>query len=233
MISAAHITKPQKVPALQNGDHLTVKEFESRYLKMPQVKKAELIEGVVYMPSPVRFRRHSKPHCDLNGWLFTYCIGIPEIEEGDNSTLRLRVGENEPQPDSCLRIIEECGGQSRIDDEDYIVGAPEWIGEISASSKSIDLHEKMLSYEKNGVLEYVVWRVEDKEIDWFVLKRGKFQRLAMTKDGLYKSKAFPGLWLDPDAMIAGDMAKVIEVVQKGISSPEHRRFVEKLRSKKK
>jgi Putative restriction endonuclease len=133
----------------------------------------------------------------------------------------------------CLRISEECGGQSKLDEKGYLVGAPEWIGEVSVSSASFDLHFKLPLYEKNGVLEYVVWRVDDEEIDWFILKAGKYQRLAKTRDGLYKSKVFPGLWLDPRAMIGGDLAKVLDVVQRGVASPEHKRFVKTLRSRKK
>jgi Uma2 family endonuclease len=243
MTTAAHLAKPRKkasappngqmVPPLQNGDHLTVAEFERRYTAMRGVKKAELIEGVVYMPSPVTFRQHGEPHNDFNGWVFVYKAFTPGVEAADNSTLRILIGENEPQPDVCLRINEDCGGQSRIDDDGYLEGSPEWLSEVSASTASFDLHKKLHTYEKNGVLEYVVWRVEDKEIDWFILKGGKYQRLAMTKGGLYKSKVFPGLWLDPNAMTAGDLIKVLGVVQKGVASAEHRRFVEKLRSKKK
>jgi Uma2 family endonuclease len=229
--SIAHTTKPS-IPPLQNGDHLTVKEFERRYKAMPNVKKAELIEGVVFMPSPVTFRYHGEPHANLIGWLFMYKALTPGVEGGDNSTIRFRVGESEPQPDLCLRIHEDCGGQSRIDKEGYLEGSPEWIGEISASTASLDLHTKLPAYEKNGVLEYVVWRVNDEEIDWFSLKRGKYQKLAKTKDGVYKSKVFAGLWLDADAMIAGSLLKVLEVVQKGLAAPEHRRFVKKLQAKK-
>ena len=236
MISVSHITKPPKkapIPPLRDGDRLTVAEFERRYESMPHVKKAELIEGVVHMPSPVRFQSHGAPHISFSAWLATYMAYTPGVEAGDNSTVRLRVGENEPQPDCCLRISEACGGQSRVDEDDYLEGSPEWMGEVSASSAKIDYQKKLPVYEKNGVLEYVIWRVEDEAIDWFVLKRGKYQPQALTKDGLYKSKTFPGLWLDVAAMISGNLAKVIEVVQKGISSPDHKRFVAKLKAKKK
>jgi hypothetical protein len=132
-----------------------------------------------------------------------------------------------------LRIRPEYGGKSRTDDKGYVVGGVELVAETAASSATFDLHEKKSTYEANGVREYIVWRVLDEAIDWFILKRSKYQRLALSKDGLYMSKVFPGLWLDPKAMIAHDLAKVLEVVQRGIASPEHKRFVAKLQARKK
>jgi Uma2 family endonuclease len=219
------------VPPLQNGDHLTVPEFERRYEAMPHVKKAELIKGVVYMPSPVRLVLHGKQDSSLMFWLGYYWVHTPGTELGGNSTMKLEFGENQPQPEAVLRILPECGGQSRTEDG-YLVGSAELVAEVSASSASYDLHEKFDEFEKNAVLEYIVWRVLDKEIDWFILKRGKYQRLARTKDGLYKSKVFPGLWLDGDSMIAGDLPSVLDVLQYGIASAEHERFVKKLQAKK-
>jgi hypothetical protein len=234
--STAHLTKPPKaapIPPLRNGDRLTVKEFERRYHAMPHVKKAELIEGVVFMPSPVSFERHGEPDNSLSGIAAVYKAHTPGVTGASNATLRILVGVSEVQPDACLRIRENVGGSSWIDEDRFLTGSPDWLGEVAASSTPVDLGKKLPIYEKNGVREYVVWRVDDKEIDWFILKRGKYQRLAMTKAGLYKSRALPGLWLDATAMIAGELLKVLEVLQKGIESPEHRRFVAKLRSKKK
>src|SRR5207248_2634562 len=83
--------------------------------------------------------------------------------------------------------------------DDFIKAAPELVAEVSASSVSYDLHSKLNVYRRNGVREYIVWRVLDKEIDWFVLRGTQFERL--TLDGLLlKSEAFPGLWLDPAAL---------------------------------
>jgi Uma2 family endonuclease len=219
------------VPPLQNGDHLTVAEFERRYEAMPHVKKAELINGVVFMSSPVRLDFHGKQDSSMMYWLGHYWVHTPGTELGGNTTMKLEIGENQPQPEALLRILPECGGTSRTEDG-YLVGSAELVAEVSASSASYDLHEKLEAFERNGVLEYIVWRVLDNGIDWFLLKSGKYQRLAKTKDNLYKSKVFPGLWLDADAMIAGDMLKVLAVVQEGINSPEHERFVKKLKKKK-
>lgn len=236
MISVERRTRPpkkDKIPPLKHGDRLTAAEFHRRYEAMPEVKKAELINGVVYMGSPVRMKQHGSPHGSMSVWLATYHAHTPGTEFGPNSTMKLEIGENEPQPDDLLRILEEYGGQSRIDDDGYLVGAAELIAEISASTTQLDLNEKLDVFEQNGVLECIVWRTEDQEIDWFFLKNGKYQPLARAKDGLFKSKAFPGLWLDAEAMIAGDKLKLLDTLQKGIASPEHRRFVAKLRAKKK
>ena len=140
-----------RIPELQAGDHLTRIEFERRYAAMPKVKKAELIEGVVYMPSPVSHQEHGGPHFNVVSWLGLYCSGTPAVEGGDNSTVRLDL-ENEPQPDVFLRIRPKFGGQSR-DEDTYVAGPPELIAEVSASSASYDLHEKLRAYQRNGVRE--------------------------------------------------------------------------------
>lgn len=214
------------IPPLRAGDRLTRAEFERRYEAMPGIKKAELVEGVVYMPSPVRDDDHGGPHFDVIGWLFFYRAHTPGVKGGDNSTLRLDL-DNEPQPDACLRVLTECGGQARIVDG-YVEGGPELIAEVSASSASYDLHDKLNAYRRNGVQEYVVWRVWDDAIDWFILRDGTYDRLPLTADGLYKSEVFPGLWLDPAALVSGDMSRVLEVLQTGLASPEHAEFATKL-----
>jgi Putative restriction endonuclease len=216
---------PLYVPALHNGDHLTRSEFERRYTAMPHVKKAELIEGVVYMPSPVS-AQHSEPHSDLMGWLSLYRAFTPGIAGGDNGTLRLDL-DNEPQPDGYLRILATHGGQCRIDADGYVAGAPELVAEVSVSRVSIDMHQKLHVYRRNGVKEYVVWRVEDQAIDWFILRGGQFDLLPMT-GGQYRSETLPGLWLDAAALLAGDLARAFQVVQQGVGSPEHAAFIARL-----
>ena len=225
-------TGDPSIPPLRNGDHLTVAEFERRYQNMSRLKRADLIDGVVYMGSPVTMDMHAEPHFDLVGWLWHYRAYTPGVQGGDNATLILPVGMAQPQSDACLRIRPDHGGRTKTR-KGYVAGGVELAAEVAASSVSFDFNEKHAAYEQNGIIEYVVWRVEDREIDWFYLKRGKYQHLPLTKDGLYKSKVFPGLWLDAAPMIAGDMVKVLEVGQQGIASPEHRRFVDKLRKRKK
>jgi len=212
---------------LENGDVLTRAEFERRYEAMPHLKKAELIEGVVYVPSPVRHRAHSHPHIHLTGWLVQYEAGTPGVEAGDNGTVRLDL-DNEPQPDALLFIDPGCGGQARIDADDYIEGAPELVAEVASSSASYDLHVKLRVYRRNGVREYIVWRVLEQELDWFVLRAGQYARMSVDAEGLLKSEVFPGLWLDPAALLRGDLAMVLAVVQRGLASPEHAAFVARL-----
>jgi len=219
---------PEKIPPLQNGDRLTRAEFERRYATMPRVKKAELVEGVVFMPSPVRLHQHAKPHAEMMGWLHHYKAATPGVELADNATVRLDVG-NEPQPDAVLRILTAAGGQSRESADDYIEGAPELIAEIASSSASYDLHGKKRAYGRNGVREYLVWLVDEAQIHWWQLEDGNY--VDLPADGeLVKSRIFPGLWLDRSALIRSDSAKVLEQLQRGIGSNEHKAFVTRLRS---
>jgi hypothetical protein len=221
---ARESTAKQAIPPLRAGDRLTADEYDRRYDAMPGLKKAELINGVVYMPSPVYFEDHAAPHFDMIGWMSFYRMFTPGVRGGDNSTLRLPLN-NRPQPDGCLLIDPSHGGQAKIDEKGYIVGAPECVGEVAATSENYDLHDKLEVYERNRVQEYIVWRVFDQAIDWFQLRDGKFVRMALAVDGCYHSEVFPGLWLDPAALIHGDMQAVFQAVQRGCAAPEHAAFV--------
>jgi Uma2 family endonuclease len=215
------------IPPLEPGDRLTRDEFERRYDAMPQLKKAELIEGVVYMPSPIRYRRHSKPHGQIIGWLAVFAARTPGVAAAGNASVRLDL-DNEPQPDALLLIEAARRGECRISDDDYIEGAPELVAEVASSSVSFDLNTKLHVYRRNGVKEYIVWRVLDQAVDWFVLREGKYAPKIPDSDGLLRSDVFPGLWLDPAALVRDDMATVLAVVQKGTPSPEHAAFVARL-----
>jgi Uma2 family endonuclease len=218
---------PKSPPPLQSGDRLSADEFERRYDAMPGLKKAELINGVVYMPSPVTLEDHGGPHFDLIGWLCLYRIFTSGVRGGDNATLRLPLA-NRPQPDACLIIQPAFGGRVQIDADGYIVGAPELVAEVAATSENYDLHDKLDLYRHAGVQEYVVWRVFESAVDWFVLRNGQYDRLPLSAEGLYKSEVLPGLWLDPPALVRGDMVRVSQVAQQGAASPEHGTFLASL-----
>ena len=222
-----HVARDNGVPPLENGDRLTRAEFERRYAAMPHLKKAELIEGVVYVPSPVRYRHHGAPHALLIGWLVQYAAGTPGVGVSDNSTVRLDL-DNEPQPDALLLIDPACGGQTHFSSDDYIEGSPELVAEVASSSVSYDLHAKLHAYRRNGVREYIVWRVLEQAIDWFVLRAGQYEPLPVDANGLLRSEVFPGLWLDPAALLRGELATVLAIVQQGLASPEHTTFVARL-----
>ncbi|WP_414620137.1 Uma2 family endonuclease [Calothrix sp. CCY 0018] len=206
-----------KIPLLESGDRLTRYEFERRYTAMPDNKKAELIEGIVYMASPLRIRSHGEPHANLILWLGTYKITVPGLILGDNSTVRLDL-DNEPQPDVVLLIDEKSGGRARISEDDYIEGAPELVAEVAASSASNDLHDKKNAYRRNGVLEYIVWQVFENKLDWFYLQDGEYVSLEPDTEGVIKSKIFPGLWLAASALLTEDMNQVIQVLQQGLKT---------------
>ena len=216
---------------LENGDRLTREEFERRYAARTDIKKAELIEGVVYMPSPVRFAGHGEPHSWVLTWLGIYCAFTPGVRVADNATIRLD-SDNEPQPDALLRIDPQAGGRSRLSEDDYVEGAPELIVEIAGSSAARDLHDKLRAYLRNGVQEYLVWRVDEEELGWFALKDGDYEPLAPEAGSdVIRSQVFPGLQLAVDALLAGNVARVLTVLQEGIETPQHAEFVERLNSR--
>ncbi len=222
------LAKPLPIPPLEPGDHLSRAEFERRYEAMPHIRKAELIEGVVYIPSPVRPNEHGIPHFDLITWLGSYRAQTPGVRGADNTTVRLDLG-SVPQPDALLMIEPSHGGKAVIGEDRYIEGAPELVAEVAASSVSFDLHAKVRVYCRNRVREYVVWRVLDQAVDWFALRGGKYVRLRRTRAGVLQSRVFPGLWLDPAALVRSDLPTVLQVLQEGLATPAHAAFVAKLK----
>lgn len=217
-----------KILPLENGDRITRAEFERRYDAMSHLKKAELIEGIVYMGSPVRVI-HGTPHAYIVGWLFSYTAATPGVALADNTTVRLDP-DNEPQPDSLLRI--EVGGQTTISEDSYIEGAPEFIAEIAASSASYDLRDKLRAYRRNQVQEYLVWQVYEQRIDWFRLREGEYINLIAAEAGIIQSEVFPGLWLAVPALLAGNLVEVQSVLHMGLGTPEHQGFIEELSNRR-
>jgi hypothetical protein len=201
-------------------------EFERRYQAMPEGTRAELIEGVVSMPSPVRQEQHGGPHFDLITWR-TYSVFTPGVRGGTSSTIRLDM-DNEPQPDGVLFIEPNRGGNAFIDADGYIAGSPELGAEVSASTGRIDMAGKFTAYRRNEIREHLIWRVEEKTLDWYVL-RDNYEGLQLSREGYLKSETFPGLWLDPAALIRSDKARVHEVLQQGLTSPEPAEFVGRLK----
>jgi Uma2 family endonuclease len=220
------IPLPASIPRLESGDELSRDEFERRYQAMPDVKKAELIEGIVYMPSPVRYDQHGLPHAQLMGLLTAYYFETPGVLCCDNSTVRLDL-INEPQPDAVLFIEPSRGGTVRLVDG-YIEGGPDLVAEVSATTVSIDLKAKLRAYHRNQVREYLVWRVKELAIDWFVLRGSEYVRLEADAAGVLKSTVFPGLWLDAPALLSGDLPKFVACLRAGLANESHATFVASL-----
>lgn len=211
-------------PPLNAGDRLSRAEFERRYHAHPEIKKAELVEGLVYMPSPARFTQHSQPHGYMVTWLGYYGAATPGILLGDNATVRLD-HENVVQPDALLRLDPRLGGHSHVTRDDYLSGPPELVVEIAASSVAYDLGVKRRVYARSSVQEYLAAQAYEQRVDWFVLREGVYEALQPDSDGILRSEVFPGLWLPVDALWAGDLARMLAVLQQGLSSAEHAAFV--------
>ncbi len=215
-------------PPLRSGDRLSRAEFEWRYQAHPEIKKAELIEGVVYVDALLPFWQFARLRFDVAGWLGQYQAKTPNVMGGSHATLRLDF-ENEPQPDALLRLETAVGGRSRITDDDYLEGAPELVVEIAASSASYDLHDKRRAYGRNGVQEYLVWQTYEQAVVWFILREGVYEPLQPDEKGILRSEVFPGLWLQPKALWENDLVALLAVLQEGLASPAHAAFVEALR----
>lgn len=215
---------PVEVPLLVNGEHMTQREFHRRYEAYPDDVKFELIGGKVHMASPLRWL-HASYHPELSYAFKHYTAATPGVELGDNATTILGP-ESEPQPDLELRILRECGGRSRIDARGYVVGPPELLAEIAHSTRAINLHEKRTDYERAGVLEYVVLCVEERRLHWFHFPSG--EEIAPTRQGVYRSRVFPGLWIDGPALLDRDSRRLAATVERGLARREHTAFVKRL-----
>lgn len=216
---------PTLLPPLVEGERMDQPTFHARYQAMPPGIKAELIDGVAYMPSPLRIP-HGRAHVLAVSWLVSYQEDTPGVDILDNATAVLGPW-SEPQPDLMLRILPECGGQTR-DVDQIVAGAPELLTEISHTSRYIDLGPKLRDYERAGVREYVVRALEPDAVYWFVLRDGRFEEVAPGPDGIYRSEVFPGLWLDPEALLRGDTRRLRAVVALGCARPDHAAFVARL-----
>jgi hypothetical protein len=212
------------VPLLVNGDRMKQAEFHRRYQACPEHEKFELIGGTVYMASPLR-RPHGTYHTALALILRLYKASTPGVETADNATTILGE-ESEPQPDLDLRILEDYGGQSHVNEEEYLEGAPELIAEVAYSSRAIDLHQKRDDYKKAGVREYLVLCIEERELHWWQFPSE--QEVRPNRQGVRRSRVFPGLWVHEQALLEQDDARLIEVVQQGLASPGHAAFVRRL-----
>jgi hypothetical protein len=224
------VDQPRKaaLPLLISGQRLDQPTFHERYEAMPPETRAELVGGVVYMPSPMR-GDHGETEHTLGGWLFHYQLKTPGVKGASGATIKLNQ-EGEPQPDRLLFIARELGGQLAVDSEGYFLGAPELIVEISRSSRAYDLGSKKADSERAGVLEYPVVELDPDRIHWFIHRDDRFEDLPPGTDGIYRSEVFPGLWLDPHALYAEDLDRLIEVLDQGIATPEHTAFIARLRA---
>ena len=193
------------MPPLSNGDHLSLGEFERLWDLHPEIKKAELINGVVFLEmsvSPI----HSFAHSVVMGWLVSYWVSrMKFIELHDNVTLTL-LSTHDLQPDALLRFIN---GTSHNAGGAGIEGPPELVVEVSASSASRDLGSKRRIYQEAGVAEYVVWQLYENRVDWFVLESGRYISVQADSSGVIESRVFPGLRLPVEAMLRGDLAALM------------------------
>ena len=213
---------------LAPGDRMSRDEFLARWYQMPSLKFAELIDGLVYMPSPL-----SVQHGDwdnLAGFLMrSYANKTPVCKATSQPTCLML--DSSPQPDCVLRIRPEFGGLTRIEGK-LLAGRPELAVEICVSSRSYDLGPKLDLYRRAGVPEYLAVIVEDKRFEWRVLTRGSYRLMKPTAQGIFRSRIFPGLWIDEAAFWRDDSDRLLAVLNQGLASPEHRRFLESFAGEK-
>ncbi len=213
-------------PLLESGYHLSADEFHARYKQMPESVRAELIEGIVYMASPL-YSPHGDGHFLLTNILSIYEAETPGVTGSIATSVRLD-GKNEFQPDIHLRIDPQCGGRTKNPDKTLIVGGPEFVVEISNTTLEMDLHEKFEVYLRDGVQEYLVWQLQEEKLDLFAQRAGEFEKVQLDAKGILRSKVLPGLWLNAPAILAVNKKAAIKTMRDGVKSTEHAAFVKRL-----
>lgn len=222
MIATSVLHEPAADPLI-TGEQLSRAEFERRWDAMPDLKRAELVEGVVSMSAALRANQHGDPHFLAVGWMSHYSFQTPGVIGSDSASLRLD-DANMPQPDITLRLTPELGGHSHVDEDGYLSGGPELAFEISASTIARDLGHKFHVFARHGIREYVVWRVDDARVDWFVLRHGVYVRQTPETAGCFQSEVFPGLWLNSEALVEYDMPSVLSYLRQGMATPAYAAF---------
>lgn len=213
---------------LVTGERMTVEEFLRCWEELPDLKNAELIDGVVHVASPVS-REHGSIDTLIHWWLAHYAHATPGCHAGNNSTWLML--DSAPQPDAFLRILPAHGGQSG-DDRLYCTGAPELAVEICLTSTEVDFGPKRKLYQRAGVQEYITIELFRKRLVWHVLQDGVYFYQEYPPDGILRSLVFPGLWLDVAAFWVEDGAKMLAALNTGLSSEDHQKFVERLAAAK-
>jgi len=219
----AHLLHPYPL-LFESGDCMSREEFLARWEQMPEVNKADLIDGVVYMPSPVS-KTHGRFDAPFHILMERYAEATPGCEWLPNVTWLML--ESAPQSDIALYILPEYGGRTGEVD-DLAAGSPELVVEVAKSSRTYDLGPKLALYQRAGVLEYIAALVEERRIEWRVLEAGSYRLMRPDSDGILRSRVFPGLWLDSAAFWHRDKARLLAVLEEGQGSEEHARFVERL-----
>jgi Uma2 family endonuclease len=213
------------LPTLVEGTRLDQPEFHRRYEAMPPGTRAELIDGVVYMPSPVGIQ-HGESSKNVIVWLGMYKLRTPGVQVLDGATTILG-RKSEPQLDALLRILPECGGRTS-NTRGFVQGPPELVVEVAKSTRYIDLGPKLDDYQRAGVQEYVVRALDPDEVIWHALREGRLEAIPPGEGGLYRSHVFPGLWLDPLALLNNDLTGMLAALDLGLATPEHTAFVARL-----
>lgn len=205
----------QHYPLLfEPGDRMTREDFLAQWEQMPRLKSVELIDGMVYMPSPVSMEHGRRDH-QMQVLIGAYAARAGNCEALSNATWLML--ESAPQPDLALCLLPAHGGRTQVR-EGFASGSPELVVEITKSSRTYDLGPKLALYQRAAVSEYIAVLLEEQRIEWRKWKDGSFVLLAPDTDGILQSEVFPGLWLNERAFWDGDVSGMLRTLDAGLAA---------------
>ena len=185
---------------------------------------ADLVGGVVHLWIRVTVS-HGQMSATLNGGIGLSRVGLTGIHGGVRTTTVLG-DDSEVQPDATLRF--PIGGTSAVNDDDYLVGCPELVCDVVDTADAHALTARRADDERYGATEVVMVTVREPRVLWLVGEGDRLTERSPDADGVYRSGVFPGLWLDPAALLAEDMQRLLDVLRQGLATPEHAAFAASL-----
>jgi Uma2 family endonuclease len=213
------------LPPLVHRERLDQPTFHARYSAMPPEFRAELVDGVVV----IRERRVRARHGTTSAALVYALVRYEQYTPGVSVALRVStiLGDaDELHPDVSVRLR---GGQCCVGEDDLLHGCPDLVCEIvDRETESHDLIAKRSAYDRHGAREYLAVLVHAGRHISFVRRSAGLVEEEPAPDHLWRSRAFPGLWLDPVALLAGDLNRLAVVLEQGVATPAHAAFAAEL-----
>lgn len=104
-------------------------------------------------------------------------------------------------------------------------GVPELLVEVTATVHNKVFRRRLRVYEQSEIHELLVVTGDPRDTALYARENGRFARVSPADDGSYRSRVFPGLWLDPSALFSDEWNEMAACLDRGMATEEHAAFV--------